>query len=255
MNINKLLYATDLTKQALTYTLIKKIQFFQQLGMDEIVFLQTTLFDDWTRGLSDIGVKSKVLMEKKLSSSSILRTAREARVSLIVINLDMNVKKKYHNSIIKGLIKQTSLPILFVNSNGKITVSDDKDLLTNIVFATDWSPVSENAFKYLLALKKNIGQLDIINVINKKLTVKDMRKLRERLAKTRKICLGEGIDAEAHIYAGKTAEEVLLASKDYRATIIFMGGRTKNKNILDLFTGSTPYRIAVEAFTPVLIIP
>ncbi len=49
--------------------------------------------------------------------------------------------------------------------------------------------------------------------------------------------LEEKIDAESHIYAGKTSEEILLAAKEYDASLIIMGVSSKN---------------AIEKYFPVL---
>lgn len=47
----------------------------------------------------------------------------------------------------------------------------------DIIFATDWSPSSENALVYVLNFKEIIKELDIVHIISEKLTVRDLREL------------------------------------------------------------------------------
>jgi nucleotide-binding universal stress UspA family protein len=95
--------------------------------------------------------------------------------------------------------------------------------------------------------------LEIVNVINKKLSVRDIRNLKMKLVETRKKFLDEDIDAEAHVYAGKPAEEIMLAAEDYEATCIIMG--TSNKSSFEgLFSKSCSYGVAKEAAVPVMFI-
>ena len=55
------------------------------------------------------------------------------------------------------------------------------------------------------------------------------------------------------VYAGKTPKEILLAAKDYNATVIVMGTGSK-RTIKEIFLRSL-YKVAEESSIPVLIIP
>lgn len=252
MDVKKLLYATDLEEEALSFNKVKRILSMAESDTEEILFLQTAPSESWLKELSGFNIKSNVLIEEKLSSSRILSTAVEKNVSLIIINLDMNIKSPSRSSIFKKLIKKTSLPILFFNRVNEAAEPDNKKLFNNVIFPTDWSSASQKALDYLLDYKKNLRELEIINVINRKLTIKDMRELREKLAQTRKICLDEQVDAESHIYAGKTSEEILIAARDYKATIIVMGRKSLNPAIKKK---SSIYKVVEESTVPVLVVP
>ena len=82
-----------------------------------------------------------------------------------------------------------------------------------------------------------------------------MRELKERIAKTRKVCLNEKIDAEAHIYAGKTVDEILLAARDYKSTIIVVGSSSQDRSIKKFFKKSSSYKVPEKTNLPVLVIP
>ncbi len=247
MDIKKILFATDAKDHTLGSN-IKTILSMQQLNLNEIIFLRNSPSGDIQKELSDTNIKSIALIEKKISPSKILSIAEKEMVDLIII--DLTSKSLNHS-----MINKSKIPMLFINDFTKKTERENENLFKHAVYATDWSPKADKAFNYIIGLKQIIGELEIVNVINKKLTIKDMRNLKEKLAKTRKKCLDEQINAEAHIYAGKTADEIILAAKDYKATIIVMGGESKNPFIKDLFLKNPSNIVTQESTLPVLVIP
>ena len=255
MEARKLLYATDLKENSLSFNLLKGILPVRELDFDEIVFLQTTPFDSWLKELPDLSIKSKIILDDQLLANGILNAAKNEGTSLIVVNLDSKEGKTSKNSIIRQLIKETSLPILFINNANQEIKSDQKGIFASVVFATDWSHTSERALAFLLDFKKILGELEIVNVIKGKLTIKEMRELKDRLMKTRKICLDNKIDAESHIYAGKTSEEILTAARDYKAAMVVVGGESGKKGLSRFFKKSSSWKVACEADLPVLVVP
>ena len=255
MEARKLLYATDLKENSLSFNLLKGILPVCELNFDEIVFLQTTPFDSWLKELSDLSIKSKIILDDQLLANGILNAAKNEGTSLIVVNLDSKEGKTSKNSIVRQLIKETSLPILFINNTNREIKSDQKGIFASVVFATDWSHTSEKALAFLLDFKKVLGELEIVNVIKGKLTIKEMRELKDRLMKTRKICLDNKIDAESHIYAGKTSEEILTAARDYKAAMVVVGGHSGKKGLSGFFKKSSSWKVACEADLPVLVVP
>ncbi len=255
MKARKLLYATDLKKNALSFNLLKGILPVRELDFSEIAFLQTTPFASWLKGLSDLSIKSKIIYENQLFPRGILNAAKNEGASLIVINLDRKEGKTSKNSMIRQLIKYSSLPILFINNTNQEIKPGGKGIFACVVFATDWSHTSEKALAFLLDFKKILGELEIVNVIKGKLTIKEMRQLKDRLVKTRKKCLDNKIDAESHIYAGKTSEEILTAARDYKADMVVVGGESGKKGLSGFFKKSSSWKVACEAELPVLVVP
>ena len=254
MEIRKILFANDLEEQPLALNLLKQVLPLQELGLEQIFFLQTIPFDIWIEELSAGKVEARIVVDENLSVSRILEAAEEEDVSLIVTNLSKNKTKASHGLNIRKLIRQSTCPILFANNSVPMTEIDTKGLFSHIIFATDWSLKSEKALSYLLGLKRILGELEIINVIDRKLTVRDMRELKEKLVQTRKKFLNEKIDAESHIYAGKTLEEILTAAKDYKATMVVIGGESEKRSLKGLFKKGSSYKIANEATLPVLVV-
>ena len=255
MEARKLLYATDFKENSLSFNLLKGILPVHELGFDEITFLQTTPFDLWIKELSDLNIKSKIILDDQLLPHGILKAAENEEASLIVVNLERKEGKTSRNSIIGQLIKESSLPILFISNTDQEIKPDGKGIFACAVFATNWSHTSEKALAFLLDFKKILGEMEIVNVIKGKLTIKEMRELKDRLAETRKICLDNEIDAESHIYAGKTSEEIMTAAKDYKAAMIVIGAESEKKGLSRLFKKSSSWNVACEADLPVLVVP
>jgi len=255
MSVKKILYATNFNAQDLTTSLIENTLAMRQVGLEEVVFLQVAPFEGWIQALSEYNIKYKTLVEQKLFSSRILSVATKESVSVIVLNLDRKTRKAVRNSLIKNIIKRSSIPILIINDNGHGQEATRKELFENVVIAMDWSPAAGNALTHLFIFEKMLGSLEVVNVINDKLTIKDIRELRENLAKTRKGCLDRGIDAESHVYAGKTSEEIITAAKDYRASLIVLGINSNMNIFKNLFKQSSSYKIAEKANIPVLVVP
>lgn len=254
MEIRKILFANDLEEQPLALNLLKQVLPLQELGLEQIFFLQTIPFDSWIEELSASKVEARIIVDENLSVSRILETAEKEDVSLVVTNLSKNKTKASRGLNIRKFIRQSTCPILFANNSVPMTEIDTKGLFSHIIFATDWSLKSEKALSYLLGLKRILGELEIINVIDRKLTVRDMRELKEKLVQTRKKFLNEKIDAESHIYAGKTLEEILTAAKDYKATMVVIGGESEKRSLKGLFKKGSSYKIANEATLPVLVV-
>ena len=255
MEARKLLYATDLKEKSLSFNLLKGILPVRELDFDKIAFLQTTPFDLWIKGLSDLNIKSKIILDDQLLPQRILKAAENEEASLIVVNLERKEGRTSRNSVVGQLIKESSLPILFINNTDQEIKPHGKGIFACVVFATNWSHTSEKALDFLLDFKKILGELEIVNAIKGKLTIKEMRELKDRLAEIRKICLDNKIDAESHIYAGKTSEEIMTAAKDYKATMIVIGGKSEKKGLNKLFKKSSSWKVACEADLPVLVVP
>jgi nucleotide-binding universal stress UspA family protein len=254
MEIRKILFATDLEDQSLPLNVLRQILPLQEVGLEQMIFLQKIAFDTLTEELSTGKVEVKVIIDEGLSLSRILKTAEEEDVSLIVTNLSKTKTKASRDLSVRKLIRGSYRPILFANHIDHGMISDKKGLFNHIVFATDWSLESEKALHYLLGLKKILGELEVVHVIDKKLTIRDMRELKDRLAQSRKKFLDENIDAEPHIYAGNIFEEILTAARDYKATMIVIGRDAEKRGLKGFFKKTYFNKVADEASLPVLVI-
>jgi len=252
MEIKKLLYATNVSEP--NHELFESLLAIKKTGLERIVLLSEKVPEELTRRLSDEGVDLRTVEASTPLPPRILETADQEHVSLIVAELNREKRRLFRGGMARNLIRNTRYPLLLIQENNAARGSSMRGLFDSVILATDWSDSANKAFLYIIGLKEIMGVLDIVYVMNEKPTVKDIRQLKERIEELRRICLEEQIDAESHIYAGKTAAEIVLASKDYDATLIVMGYNARG-TVQEILSGSVCFRVAEESSVPVLIIP
>jgi nucleotide-binding universal stress UspA family protein len=254
MEVGKLLYVTDVRQPS--FSDVEPVLALRTLGLNEVIFLHTTKVEGWDTRLADYGLTSKTFMVDRRLMPAILNAAHREGVSLIAASLNRDKRGLMRGSVTTELLRGSTLPVLIIPEEVQASESMEGDVFNHLVFATDWSPASEKALRYLLSidLKTTTKTLDIVHVIDKKLSVRDMHTLKYKLTESRKIFLDHGIDAEGHVYAGKTSEEIMLAARDYDATCIVMGTTGKSR-LKDLFSPSYSYRVAEESVVPTLVVP
>jgi nucleotide-binding universal stress UspA family protein len=252
MEIKKLVYATNLREP--TYGLFESLLAIKKTGLERIILLSEKAPEELRRRLSDEGVNLRTVEGSTPLPPRILETADREHASLIVAQLNREKRRLFRGGMVRDLIRNTRYPLLLIQENDTGKGSSMRGLFDSVILATNWSDSANKAFLYVIGLKEIVGVLDIVYVMNVKPTVKDIRQLKERIEELRRICLEEQIDAESHIYAGKTSAEIVLASKDYDATLIVMGYNSKGP-LQEVFSGSACFRVAEESSVPVLIIP
>jgi nucleotide-binding universal stress UspA family protein len=252
IEIKKLLCLTTLKES--TYDLFEGLLDIKRIGLEEIILLSESPPKELRERLSNHRISLRGVEGSGPLVPRILGAAERENPSLIVVHLDREKKKFLRGSTARNLIRNTPFPLLLIHENGKEGDSSTRGLFDSVILATNWSDAAGRAWLYIIGLKEIVGVLDIVYVLNEKPTIKDIRQLRDRVEEIRKICLEEKIDAESHIYAGKTAGEIILASKDYNASLIAMGYQSKGI-LKEIFSGSTCYQVAEESSVPVLIIP
>lgn len=254
MEVGKLLYATD--NRYVHASEVEPLLALRTLGLEKVIFLHTTKVEGLETRLADYGLKSKSLIVDGPLVPAILNAAHREGVSLIAANLNRDKRRLLRGSLTTKLLRASTLPVLILPEDAQAPGSMEKGVFAHLIFATDWSPASKKALRYLLSLglKAITNALEIVHVIDKKLSVRDMHNLKHKLTESRKIFLDHGIDAEGHVYAGKPAEEIMLAARDYGATCIVMG--TTGKSALkDLLSPSYSCRVAEASVVPTLVIP
>lgn len=254
MHVRNILYATNLGERFLSAAFLPQLAVFKSVGLERIVFLQTTPFEDWIACLAPHGIATRFVTTPRLRADRILQLTAETEASLIAVDLASSTPNRLRG-FIRKLTAQATVPVLVVNSQARLRKVYDRKLFANVVLATDWSHKSEKALGYLLSLKTILGQLDIIHIITRQLTIGDLRRLKKTLEVTRRIFLQERIDAESHVYAGKVVEEILTAARDYKATLIVMSGRYEKDTLAEKFKKNPSRRVARQAKLPVLLVP
>jgi nucleotide-binding universal stress UspA family protein len=252
--VGKLLYATDIMEPS--FSEVEGVLALRTLGLKEVILLHTTKVEDWETRLANRGMNSKTVTVDGSLVPAILNVADREAISLVAANLKRDKRRPLRGSLTMQLLRASTLPVLILPEGAQASESMEKSVFTRLVFATDWSPSSGKALSYLLSLSlKTITEtLEIVHVIDKKLSVRDMSNINYKLRESRKIFLDHEIDAEGHVYAGKASEEIMLAARDYDATCIVMGTTGKSA-VKDLFSPSCSYRVAEESVVPTLVVP
>ena len=252
MEVGKILWATDATQPR--FKEFQRLMDLRSLGFNEVIFVQTTNVEGWQSSLADVGMNHRLVVADGPLVSSILATVRQEAVPLIAVSLDSDTGGWLRGSITRNLLRSSPVPVMILPEDAQASEYGQDGVLAHVIFATDWSAASEKALDYLLRFKEIIKELEIVHVIEKKLSVRDIHYLRYKLGESRNICLDHGIDAEAHVYAGKPSEEIMLAARDYEGTCIVMG--TTGKSALkDLWSPSCSHRVAEAAAVPTLVVP
>lgn len=246
MGKNLLLYATDSSDLDTSGAILEHMTSWWGNAQGEIVCISPAAAEVPVQRIGDASIKTCHEVCEILTADIIIDYAIQKKASLIALH----VADHRYETVIPTLLRKTPVPIV-VTKGGPLTLP----LMDHVVYATDWSAPSEEALRFIIQLGTGIRELEIIHVINQKLTVKDMRQLKERLQSTRERCLDAGIDAEAHIYAGEVAEEIVTASRDYKATAIVMAARQKRPFMQRLFKKSVPYGVILSSTITVAIVP
>lgn len=258
MELKRLLYATNRANGA-RQKLLEILIGLAKTGPEEITLASTKetsvaelQFQELRWHLSNQGARVEVSGEKENLQNLILKMIKHKPFSFVIADFDRDKTKPSFSSAIKTLTNEVSVPTLILDENGQ--ASNGAGIFEHLLFATNWSPSSERAADFIGAFNPLIKEMDIVNVIQDKLTVGELRQLKKRLQETRKRFSSGGIDAEFHIYAGKTAEEIMWAAGDYKASVIVMGASRK-PFLKRIFSRSTSHQVTAELRQPVLLVP
>lgn len=252
MEIKKLLYVTHLREP--TYELLEGLTEMGKIGLKEIILFPKNPPKELADRLSDRGIHLKGVDGSGPLIPSIFEAANKEHVSLIIAHSHRDKEGLISGSTVRRLIRNTPVPLLIIHEDGNEGSPSTRGLFNSVILATDWSDASGRAWLYIIGIKEIVGIVDIVYVLHEKPTIGEIRHLKERVEEVRKICLEEEMDAESHIYAGKTADEIVLASKDYNATMIAMGYKPRGA-LKEIFSGSSCYGVVEKSSVPVLIIP
>lgn len=256
MNSKKVLFATESPHP--DFSVLRGLfhrEGTAEIDLADLIVLSPHASEEWGQALSGLGIPNPRLNKSKFSPSTILAAAEKEQVFLILIYYELDWEAPPRYSPMKSLLKKTNVPVMIVPADEKHSRSPDENIFTHVVFATDWSQTSENAFNFLLHFQPIIKELEIVNVIKDRLTIRTLRQLRLQLEKKRRICLDKHcLDAEFHVYAGNTDDEILKCAHDYHATLITLGAKRK-EGLKEVFRKRAGWRVAKKSHLPVLIVP
>ena len=255
MKMTRLLCASTGEKCLFLPSTLEKISELRGAGFGEVVFYGVEPPDPWRETLGQVSMTARVMPSEGNDAVHILGAAKEAEASMVVILEEDSLRERdaFPGPVLKDLVQDSSVPVLIIlEKSGDKTV---KGLFSHVIYGTNWTEPAERALGLLLPLRDFIVAMEVVHVINEKLTVRDMREIKEKLTGTRRRCLDQGIDAEAHYYAGDTAEEIVTSSRDYRGSVIVVGGITAKPLLARLLQEEPVFGVLKRSPVPVLIVP
>ena len=251
MGAEKLLYIADPMQDRPAH--VSQFAGLRTLGLEEIIFLGLSYGETWEAELAHHGLHARTLTVAGPLVPGILDTARREGVALISTSVDAESGPWFRRSFAENLIRSSPVPVILLPGGGRTWGGEPAAVFDHVILATDWSEPCKRAMHYLLNFETVIKELEIVHVVDKKLSVKEMRELRYKLSAWRSAFLDHGIDAESHIYAGQRHEEILLARKDYDGTCVVMG--TSGKLVLrGMFSRGCCYRVAAASQVPTMVL-
>lgn len=228
-------------------------------------------FEDWQEALSKAGLNSKIRIEVGEPIPKLVKIAEKEKVDLIVAGRKKRttLEKVYIGSHTLDLLRRSmTIPILiskymvYYDREGESVRRINEHPFKKPLLATDWSKPSANALDFIISLRGAVDKVDVAHVIGVKISKsldkselnRIERESKERLDKYCATLKKAGIEAEAHLTAGRTAPEIMRLSRDLDSTMIVQGTTGKDR-VKEFFVGSVSHRIAEVSELPTLLVP
>jgi nucleotide-binding universal stress UspA family protein len=228
-------------------------------------------FEDWEKTISPAGIKSKIVIKVGNPIPKIVEIAEVEKCKLIAAG---HKKRTTLDKIIIGshtleLLRWSKVIPILINKppidcdpGSKGILQRNDHLFRRPLLATDWSELSNKSLHFIASFKGTIERVDVIHVIETKISKgvsrRELKRLeresKERLSAYAVTLQNTGIKAETHLAAGRTEEEILRLSGELKSTMIILGTTGKDR-IGEFFLGSVSQRIAEMSDRPTLLIP
>ena len=236
-----------------------------QTGEKE-VYDQTTI--DWAKGelrtlYSDLWSKAPETQIEALAGAAhteVLRTARRLDADLIVMGAHSGGRegRPYAGSTVQRVAKAARCPVLIVAR----PCDTCWGYFANIVFGTDFSKPSMDAFKFALALAKSIGtklyifhalELSATDLLEKQTHVEDRIRAAEKHIRNEYVSRMGGFDLyEIDVWEGVPYVEVTKYARQNHADLIVMAHHTREVDADKALLGSTMEQVVLRSVCPVM---
>ena len=227
-------------------------------------------FENWQEAVSAEGIESKIRIEVGNPVPKLLRIAEEEKVDLIIAGRKKRtvLGKVYVGSHTLELVRRSTIPVLV--SKYMVRFEWEGDLITRVndriftapLLATDWSEPSEKALKLVSSFKGLADKVMVTHVIGVKISKGLDKSELNRIEKESKERLEEycdrlkkdGINAEPHLFSGRSAHEIVRVAREHKASMIVMGTTGKDR-FKEFWLGSVSHRVTEASELPVLLVP
>ncbi|MDL1968568.1 MAG: universal stress protein [Deltaproteobacteria bacterium] len=227
-------------------------------------------FENWQEAVSAEGIESKIRIEVGNPVPKLLRIAEEEKVDLIIAGRKKRtvLGKVYIGSHTLELVRRSAVPVLV--SKYMVRFECEGDMITRVndhiftapLLATDWSEPSEKALKLVSSFKGLADKVMVAHIIGVKISKGLDKSELNRIEKESKERLEEycdrlkkvGINAEPHLFSGRSAYEIIRVAREHKASMIVMGTTGKDR-FKEFWLGSVSHRVTEESELPVLLVP
>ncbi|GAB4262172.1 MAG: universal stress protein [Deferrisomatales bacterium] len=291
-SIRKILFPTKF--EDLSYRCVERLFPLKAAGLEEIVFLfvidreevafnlfrgfdkklahqlseeARLRFEDWEKKLEAQGIRGRHIVEIGRPEGKILEVSCREEVGLIVAGRQKHVPADavYLGGTTMGVLRRTAIPVLVCKHGGPeaaVLEATTGNEFERVLYATDFSEDSRCAQAFLEGLGGAVRRVDAVHVITerdfKKHTEEEIREEEEKSqGELEVVCerlRGKGVEAQAHLLAGHTAQEILQAAADNHSTCILMGTKGRH-GLKEVWLGSASHRVAELSPVPVILVP
>lgn len=227
-------------------------------------------FEDWQKSLTNAGVNSKVVIKVGNILHEILTTSEVEDVDLIVVGRKKRITNEnifMTGNITSQVISRSKVPVLI--SKYMVQFKWDDAILTKVndrpfelpLLVVDWTKTSERAIQFFMNLQGAVVKSLVFHCIDVSISYEgdkstichEEEECRKRLTDYCKRLKSVGIDAESHLGAGDTVEEVLRFSRERDISMIVMGTTGKGR-FDELLHGSISHEVARRSELPTLLV-
>jgi nucleotide-binding universal stress UspA family protein len=220
-------------------------------------------FIDWAERLFEIGMEVGVYIQVGSLAPEVAEAVVKEQADLVVIGRSQKgaLEQFYSGSTVTEIVRRVSVPVLVYKPVPENPFAFGKPFQRPLL-ATDWSPASQRAVDYLLAIRPLVEEVRVVHVIDEDhiqgesvMQAQQMRK--DAKGKLEDICAqleAAGIPARSHVYVGPPAEGVEKAARECQSTMVVLGSSSKNRWV-ERWIGSVPLDIAENSAFPTLLIP
>lgn len=227
-------------------------------------------FDDWIQTVDDAELAFAKRIETGSTNAAVLDMAQEEKVDLIVVGRKKRtlLEKVYVGTHVLDILRRSDAPVLMSKYmvqyewQGETLMRTNEHIWRRPLLATDWSPPSQRALDATMALKGLAEKIIVTHVLGarrvKNLEPPAIQRLEDESAKRlddycRQIDAA-GLSSESHLAIGRTVEEIIKLSRDFKASMIVMG-RTGKDWFQEYWLGGVSHQVAELSELPVLLIP
>ncbi len=280
----KVLFATDLSAYAeKTFECIGEIPWVREVVLLHVVDATYPSKHGWVHGphiedarmhleehkvhLENLGLKVKtkvdVITEGNISHS-ILKTADEENVSLILMNAHGKslIKGLLLGSIALDVLRHAKKDVLLMRYklvdgfDGEKLQKFCERIFSKVVYPTDFSEPAEKALSLLRKLN-SIKEIELVHVVTRGEIEEEIeanvQEAKKKLDDIKDELNRAGFTVNEHVRVGNPAEEICSVARDEDASLIVMSSHGKGW-IKELLLGDTAYDVVKNSQRPVLVV-